>query len=304
MHLISWRCSTLVVLSLACSVVQAQPAGPDAELRRLRGKWRIVELVDDGTVIPPDQIKTWLPSGGRVEIADNGLIFENRLEGTKRIKTFSIDPATYPKQLVVVAQEKVESRGIYRFDDERLVVCLGIPALTAPPTDFSAHQGSRRMMMVLERDTGSPAELQLVDLPPPPRNPAPSPAATNPAPPAAPTPPVSQVLTDGDVANLLIGTWRLNDGSGLLDITFNRDGTFRSYREARDLQTFHTVFVQTPVSSGTWKVVRGTLTTHVTASTRLDRVNQTISLVVRTISAKDLVFADGLGRVGQATRLR
>ncbi len=300
----------LVALSLTCSFAAAQTDGTQPERNRLQGRWRITELVDDGSVIPADRIKLWLPSGGRVEIVENGLIFTDRLDGKKRIKTFSIDPATYPKRIVFVAQEKVESQGIYKFDNERLVVCLGIPTLTAFPTDFSAHQGSRRMLLVLERDTERPAEVQLADLPPPPMRPT-APPAQLPAPPSQPAPatpatttPVPAALSDSDVANLIVGTWRLSDGAGLLDVTFDRNGTFRSSRESLELSTFHSVFVQTPVSSGTWGVKQGSLTTHVTKSTRPDRVGQTIALQVRTISLKDLVFIDGLGRVGQATKLR
>jgi uncharacterized protein (TIGR03067 family) len=312
-----WRGCTLVALTLICSALGAQERGADAELSRLQGNWRIIELVDDGTAIPATRIKDWVPSGGRIEIADNGIIFADRLNGQKHIKTFSIDPTTYPKKIVVVAHDEVESQGIYRFDNERLLLCLGNPALTAAPTDFSARKDSRRMMMVLVRDADTTIEAKLVINPP--RKPVltpvpkpipvavpilPPPPATTVALPPLAAPTVPHGLSDAAVVNLLVGTWRLNDGAGLLDITLNRDGTFRSYREALDLSTFHTVFVQSPVSSGTWNVQRGTLVAHVVASTRLDRVNQTIPLVVRTISVKDLVYVDYLGRVGQATKIR
>jgi hypothetical protein len=132
--------------------------------------------------------------------------------------------------------------------------------------------------------------------PPPPANVAP---ANVPAPNAA-----GKILTDDQVTTMLHGVWRMNDGMGLLDVKFNADGTVQSFREWQTASNFHNVFVQTPVSSGTWRVQQGQLHVHITASTRWDRVNQQLRLAVRSISDKDFIFVDSLGRVGQAIRFR
>jgi hypothetical protein len=221
------------------------------------------------------------------------MLFVSPLDGTKSAKSFSVDPATYPKQIAVATREKIEALGIYRFDNERLVVCVSDPALAARPQEFSARQGSQRMMMVLEREEQKPASEPLADLPAPPTQTAKAPSSA-----------AGKIVTDDQVVSMLMGTWRLNDGMGLLDVTFNADRTYRSYREVRDMTTFHHVFVQSPVSSGTWSVQQGQLILNITASTYLDRVNQTLRIAIRSISEKDFIFVDYLGRVGQAVKLR
>ncbi len=99
------------------------------------------------------------------------------------------------------------------------------------------------------------------------------------------------------------GKWRFNDGSGLIDITIDPRGVFSTYRHAQEIQTFHQVFVATPVSSGTWTVKSGQLFLNVTSSWRADLVNSTIVLAVRSISPTDAIIVDNLGRVSRAERL-
>ena len=42
-------------------------ADKDSDLKQFQGKWEVVELVEDGKVIPREAIKEWLPSGGQFE---------------------------------------------------------------------------------------------------------------------------------------------------------------------------------------------------------------------------------------------
>ncbi|MEM9658612.1 MAG: TIGR03067 domain-containing protein [Planctomycetota bacterium] len=290
--------------------------GLDPEYGRLQGNWQIVELTDNGKSVPPDQITNSLPAGGQFEVVDNTMIFTSPLDGRKTAKTFAVDPTAYPKRIAVVTGEQVEGVGIYEFDKERLIVCMSNPLKSPQPKEFSAREDSNRMMMVLERPSASPNSSQKVQLPPPPRQysskpPTPVPpaasAAPSPAPPAQTSPPNSvaaRVLTDDEVIGLLIGTWRVNDGQGILDVTFNLDRTFRSFREASDMTTFHQVFLQTPVSSGTWTVQKGQLLMTITASTNWDRVNRTMPFAVRSISAQDAILVDYLGRVMRVVKVR
>lgn len=285
------RTLALALCLLSGADVFAQSAS-NPELKRFQGQWQVVDLIDDGRVIAPEMIKAWLPSGGRVEIVDNAMLFTSPLDGKRSAKSFVIDPTSYPKEIGIMNAEKLEGIGIYQFDNDRLVVCIADPRFSPRPSDFAARQGSRRMRMVLERYVSAPTEEPALKLPPPPRSASQDPNVA------------ARILSDGEVRTMAVGTWRMNDGLGLLDIAINQDGTFRSYREARDISTFHTVFVQSPVSNGTWTVTQGHLTLRITASTRVDRVNQTMSLAVRSISGKDLIFVDSLGRVGQALKIR
>ena len=103
---------------------------------------------------------------------------------------------------------------------------------------------------------------------------------------------------------MIRGTWRLNDGAGVLQITFDPNGTYRSYREVKDPSTFYNVFVKAPVASGTWSVQSGGVALRVTSSTDLTRVNQTFHMAIRSISQTDFIFVDFVGRVGKAVRMQ
>jgi hypothetical protein len=103
---------------------------------------------------------------------------------------------------------------------------------------------------------------------------------------------------------MIKGTWRLNDGAGVLQVSFDPNGSYRSYREVAGPDTFNRVFVQTPVASGTWSMQNGSMRLYILSSTDLNRVNQTVFFAVRSISAEDFIFVDPVGRVGKAVRVR
>ena len=60
----------------------------DAEIWRFQGKWEIIELVEDGNVIPENAIADWLPSGGRLEIVDNAVITVSAHDEKRRLRSF------------------------------------------------------------------------------------------------------------------------------------------------------------------------------------------------------------------------
>jgi len=72
----------------------------------------------------------------------------------------------------------------------------------------------------------------------------------------------------------------------------------------QELRLFHKTFVQTPVSSGTWQVQKGDLLLQVTSSIHASRAGQRLPFTIRSISAKDVIFVDYLGRLAQATKVR
>ncbi len=327
-----------------------QTTAASAELQRFQGHWRVVELVEDGQGIRQEAFKSVLQSGGHAQIVSNTIQFTSLTTGAPVAKVFSIDATTYPKAISVSSLDRAEALGIYRFEGERLIVCVADPAVAERPTQFSSRPGSNHMLMVLERDedhesltAGSAASAAVlppvapkvvqvqapapapkviqVETPAPPAKviqvqtapepevikvQLPAPPATSPAPLAVSpvsTSATERVLTDGEVAALLRGSWRLNDGLGVLQMTFDSNGTYRTYREVKDPSTFYNVFVKAPVSSGNWSVQNGAIAFHVTSSTDLTRVNQTFHAAIRSISETDLIFVDFVGRVGKAVRL-
>ncbi|MCO8122822.1 TIGR03067 domain-containing protein [Stieleria sp. TO1_6] len=330
--------AAIAILGLSA---HAQPSAIDNELKRLNGHWRVVEMVEDGRAIPEDQLRQWLPGGGIFEIVDYTIIFKSPVNGAKSTKSFRLDPASYPKQMAIIDRDSTTGTGIYKFDQGKLILCITNEAAQVP-TEFSASAGSKRTLLILERfDPGSgdipgmnmnlpphrPMAVTTAQLEPQPQPQQQIPSVPLPEPPqvvARPssipyqqpqqqtTPPPSivadnmagRVLTDTEVRDLAIGTWRLNDSEGSVDIVFGIDGTFKTYRYYKTMSNFQYVFTPTPISAGRWSISSGRLIANVTSSSRADRVNQSFVPAVRSISPTDMILEDHLGRVMRAVKIR
>ncbi|WP_166831742.1 TIGR03067 domain-containing protein [Thalassoroseus pseudoceratinae] len=275
------RCSCLLLLTsiLASETVVAADQGSD--LQKFQGKWKVVELVEDGKVVPEEAIRDWLPSGGQFEIAQNAIIFVSPHDGNKQVKLFSLDATQYPKGIDLSTREKTDGSGIYRFDNGKLIICFSDPDESKRPTEFSAKRGSKRLLMTLQRIVPEPIPAKK------------EPLGTT-----------AKVLTDAQVTEMLKGSWRYTDRIGALFVTFNADGSFRTVREVKEIRLFQKVFVQSPVSTGKWSVAKGKLRFHIQTSVHPDRINKLFEFNVRSISERDFIFVDYLGRVGQASKVR
>ena len=324
---------TLVAALAGCVITTTSGAQGthDSELKRMQGHWRITEMVENGYVIPENQMRESLPGGGLVEIIDYTLLFKSPVTEVKSTKSFRLDPSVYPKQIAILETDTVTGVGIYQFDKGKLVICVSNPNAETP-TEFTAHSNSGRSMMVLESFSVDEGQQSTLHLPAPPRTTVARPVAQaaaveiveikNNAPNTAPTIIVNQapiprpaataiantsvagrILSDAEVRVMLAGNWRINDGEGLLDLTMAPNGTFTSFRHNEAINTFHTIFVATPISSGTWTVQNGQLFLHVNSSYRADRVNTTAVFAVRSISATDALLVDTLGRVAKVIKL-
>ena len=124
--------------------------GQDQAYAPLRGRWQAVELVDDGRVIPQDAIHTWIPSGGQLEVIDNTFVFTSSADGQRHARTFEVDATRYPCEINFRDDGRLYGHGIYQLDQGRWVICAAPANEVARPTDFSAPQGSRRVLLVLK----------------------------------------------------------------------------------------------------------------------------------------------------------
>lgn len=268
----------LMFLIVATGFV-ASAAAKDPELQPFQGQWEVIELVENGHVIPKDAIKEWLPSGGHFDIVDNSMIFTSHDDGKKHAKVFEIDATQFPRGLDLLTREKKEAIGIYKFDEGNLVVCLSDADEGPRPTDFSAKKDSNRMLMVIKKTTNS------------------VPAAT-----PAPTSSAPKLLTEEELTKKLPGSWRHRDELGALVLTLFPNGTWSTTRETQELRLLKKVFVRTSVSSGTWSVKNGTLNLICTSSIHADRVNRSMPFSIRSISETDFIFVDYFGGLGKAVR--
>ena len=279
-------------LGLIILPFHALSANDKAEVAQFQGDWKVTQLVENGQVIPAEAIREWLPSGGLAKITDNAIMFRSPHDGQNHVKLFSVDATQFPKGIDIRSREKTESRGIFRFDNGRLIICFADPKTKRRPNDFSAAKGSNRMLMTL-----SPLSKQAPSKQAPPPKAQPAPKTETPASVA------SKVLTDEEVRRMLVGVWSFNDSLGPLLATLNANGTFSISRDVAKIRLFQTVFTRQLESTGTWSVQNGQLVYHVASSIRIERAGLMIALQVRSISNKDLIFVDGLGRVGAAVKV-
>ena len=125
------------------------PSAVDTELERVRGNWRVVELVENGQEIPDEQMQYWLPGGGNLEIVDYTILFQSPIGGSKTTREFRIDPTSYPKRITIKNKDTETGKGIYKFDEGKLVVCFSRD-VSKVPTEFGAPKDSARALVILE----------------------------------------------------------------------------------------------------------------------------------------------------------
>ncbi len=257
-----------------------------AELKLFAGAWTVVKLIEDGKVIPPERIPDILPSGGRVEIVDNTLLFVDVHTGQRHAKTITIDPTRYPSTIDIRSAENDEiSRGIYRFDNGQLIVCIGDSFAEGRPTELNAPKGSGAMLIILQRRAAPPEAEKKKNAP---RS---APPATTPVQPS-----------DDNIKKMLPGVWRIPDQAGFLHINFRSNGTFATFRVHEELQLFRRVFVESPISSGSWEVREGRIMTNLATSTDPGRIGSSHLFTIRAMTSTEFIFVDGLGRSNKATR--
>ena len=249
-------------------------------------------MVEDGRAIPKSQMEQQLPGGGVLEVVDYTILFKSPMNGVKSTKTFRLEATSYPKRIAIFERDTTTGVGIYKFEQEKLILCVTRGSAAQSPSQFTAPPNSGRTLIVLTRFQPGTSQVPGLNThvrqPPPVERPVPPQQTTpsvpvsyqaKPAVPATPTPPpvpqsapapqpnpaivssgnASRVLTDDQVRAMTLGTWRMNDADGSIDIVFEPSGTFQTYRYYRTLSNFQYVFVPTPTATGTWSITDGRL---------------------------------------------
>ena len=121
----------------------------DNEAKRLQGAWQVTEMVENGRVMSTTDIQHHLPGGGMIDIIDYTVLFKSPVNGVRSTRSFRLDPAGYPKRIMILDGDKVTGVGIYQLDQGKFVICVGAPNAT-PPTEFSAPEQSGRTLMVMQ----------------------------------------------------------------------------------------------------------------------------------------------------------
>lgn len=134
------RLLPIACLALALTATSRAAADDAKEIAKFDGTWVGVSAIIDGTPMDPDECKRWADTikGGKVVTTYNG----------KEVATATyklIDTAKTPAQIDAVIESgplKGQTlKGIYKFDGERLVMCLA-DAGKDRPTTFESKKGS------------------------------------------------------------------------------------------------------------------------------------------------------------------
>ncbi|QJW96275.1 TIGR03067 domain-containing protein [Frigoriglobus tundricola] len=128
-----------------------KPAAAE-DLKRLNGEWKVVALEANGKKAPAAELEgmRWSFSGAEVRFADPG-------EELGEKSSVKLDPSQSPKHIDLVGLEGagkgMTSQGIYKLENDRLVICLrdSKSAEKGRPTTFTTGVVSESGLITLER---------------------------------------------------------------------------------------------------------------------------------------------------------
>jgi uncharacterized protein (TIGR03067 family) len=116
---------------------------PQSDLQRLQGMWIAHSAEVEGKPLPPEKVVGSLRfQGNKLSL----LMPDGKVDEVSVTLRF----AANPKQIDMVSLDKQKHlRGIYRFDGDRLILCVDDG--NGRPTDFTTKSGSTRQLMVFKR---------------------------------------------------------------------------------------------------------------------------------------------------------
>ena len=117
-----------------------------ADQQRLQGSWKLVSGALGGQ--PTDVVSSAL-----LAFSDDKIVME---VGTRRVGTFTLDPARSPRRIDIVARsddgtQEEKIRGVYEFRDDQLHLCLG-PDDEPRPASVRSRPGTRQISLVMRRE--------------------------------------------------------------------------------------------------------------------------------------------------------
>jgi uncharacterized protein (TIGR03067 family) len=180
----------------------------DAELQRahemLAGSWQFLSINDKGEKLGPKLVEARFARDGILTVADRRLTIANPVTGEARSATYRIDPSKSPRRIDLFTRDDRILRGIYKFEDDNLVICLQPDERKDLPAEFSAPDGSD-MILIRLRALSAPSAAGLKST---------STRESNPAAPSRSARPLETVREQGPSAGelrraheLLAGNW-------------------------------------------------------------------------------------------------
>jgi uncharacterized protein (TIGR03067 family) len=137
------RIACFALVCAAAGWAAAQGTDTKEDLKKMQGKWRVVEVIEDGKEAKPDAKAFKIISDNKVLDPGAGTEDEFRLDATKKPKELDV----YVNRKGVVAYQL---KGIYEFQGEKLRVCIDLDGKGRPKA-FESKPGSGYRLATLER---------------------------------------------------------------------------------------------------------------------------------------------------------
>ena len=196
-------------------------------------------------------------------------------------------------------------KGIYKFDGDRLILCVAKHEEDERPQDFDAPSGSDRMLYELRM--ANPEDRPAEPMPAPPAlepvKPAPAPARVVEVIPPPPSAADLQAQREDTIRQMMLGSWLFTDRKGSLSVVFRPDGSFVATRTwAKAVKRLFEG--RTTTSEGHWTFGNSYLNARVTRTMDPKLLNHGYNFYVESIGANALVFRDSVGEVQTLRKLR
>lgn len=282
----------------------------DRDRQLLAGTWRVQAIVDDGQSLSADLIREKIADGGVIKIGVRGISSVSPQSDAKRLWAYRINPAPSPSQIDITTQFDTLLKGIYKFEGDRLLICLAKVEEHARPTSFDAPDGSGQILyklkMVGEREDSASAAAEPESKPEPRVMVRARQTTVTPAPQPAPQPAPKPVIDEKarieqEIRGMLIGSWSMTDRKGNLVMVFRPDGSFTSTRTYAKRRLFEPDVV---TSSGIWSYGRGIVSASVQSTNDRDMLGHGIVSRIQSISEDAMVATDNIGQLMTLRKIR
>jgi uncharacterized protein (TIGR03067 family) len=134
--------------------IRELPAAAGSDKHRLQGAWLAESAEALGAPLPADQVRQM-----RLEFTDGGVRIWQPGKPVQE-GAFKLDPAAAPKEIDAIRSAAV-TRGIYRFDGDRLTLCMGEPGPDRP-REFRTGPDTGPLVLGTLRRAPAPQELAVV----------------------------------------------------------------------------------------------------------------------------------------------
>jgi|GEM_PF-1492075 len=263
--------------------------GPtEAELRRahemLAGSWDILGIVDDGEPLGAELVRAKFAENGRVRIGSRTMSLISPKTNEHRVSGFHIDPSKSPSEIEVTTQFDEVLKGIYRFQDDQLWLCLAKRGDDDRPTDFESTSGSGRVLLRMKMVRPAPPETAL---------------------PVEHKPTFAERVRERDeqIRRKLVGSWSYLDTKGRLTVVLQADGNFVATRTwSKGLKRLFEG--NTATSLGRWSYQNGILDARITTTQNPKLAGRLYSTSLQSVGDDALVVKNIFGELITAQRLR